>query len=151
MVDSLGATRRGPFGLTTHRANSCPGPAPCDTVSAMQLELVPRKDKGPDGKPEKVPDAGSGDSSAASVPSPPEPSRDASNPPQEGGEEGGQEGGQDGGSSRGPKVAQSPAPSSTRQGPNPFAAEVLARELNQAQTEAVVHPPGPLLVVAGAG
>ncbi len=41
-----------------------------------------------------------------------------------------------------------PAPA-TR--PNPFAAEVLARELNGAQTEAVVHPPGPLLVVAGAG
>jgi DNA helicase-2/ATP-dependent DNA helicase PcrA len=35
--------------------------------------------------------------------------------------------------------------------PDPFSAEVLARELNPAQTEAVVHPPGPLLVVAGAG
>jgi DNA helicase-2/ATP-dependent DNA helicase PcrA len=33
----------------------------------------------------------------------------------------------------------------------PFGAEELARELNPAQAEAVVHPPGPLLVVAGAG
>ncbi len=35
--------------------------------------------------------------------------------------------------------------------PQPFSAEELARELNPAQAEAVVHPPGPLLVVAGAG
>ncbi|MFL5304549.1 MAG: ATP-dependent helicase [Polyangia bacterium] len=35
--------------------------------------------------------------------------------------------------------------------PRPFSAEALARELNPAQAEAVVHPPGPLLVVAGAG
>jgi DNA helicase-2/ATP-dependent DNA helicase PcrA len=33
----------------------------------------------------------------------------------------------------------------------PFSSEALARELNPAQAEAVVHPPGPLLVVAGAG
>jgi DNA helicase-2/ATP-dependent DNA helicase PcrA len=33
----------------------------------------------------------------------------------------------------------------------PFAREALARELNPAQLEAVMHPPGPLLVVAGAG
>jgi len=35
--------------------------------------------------------------------------------------------------------------------PQPFSGEELARELNPAQAEAVVHPPGPLLVVAGAG
>jgi DNA helicase-2/ATP-dependent DNA helicase PcrA len=35
--------------------------------------------------------------------------------------------------------------------PQPFSAEELARELNPAQAEAVVYPPGPLLVVAGAG
>jgi len=35
--------------------------------------------------------------------------------------------------------------------PEPFSAEALARELNPAQAEAVVYPPGPLLVVAGAG
>ncbi|HVT09709.1 MAG TPA: UvrD-helicase domain-containing protein [Polyangia bacterium] len=35
--------------------------------------------------------------------------------------------------------------------PRPFSAEALARELNPAQAEAVLHPPGPLLVVAGAG
>ncbi len=35
--------------------------------------------------------------------------------------------------------------------PRPFSTEALARELNPAQVEAVVHPPGPLLVVAGAG
>jgi len=35
--------------------------------------------------------------------------------------------------------------------PQPFSAEALGRELNPAQAEAVVHPPGPLLVVAGAG
>jgi ATP-dependent DNA helicase UvrD/PcrA len=33
----------------------------------------------------------------------------------------------------------------------PFSPEALARELNAAQVEAVLHPPGPLLVVAGAG
>ena len=33
----------------------------------------------------------------------------------------------------------------------PFSAEALGRELNPAQAEAVLHPPGPLLVVAGAG
>jgi DNA helicase II / ATP-dependent DNA helicase PcrA len=33
----------------------------------------------------------------------------------------------------------------------PFSPEVLARELNPSQVEAVLHPPGPLLVVAGAG
>ena len=35
--------------------------------------------------------------------------------------------------------------------PEPFSPEVLARELNPAQLEAVLHPPGPLVVVAGAG
>jgi DNA helicase II / ATP-dependent DNA helicase PcrA len=35
--------------------------------------------------------------------------------------------------------------------PQPFSREALERELNQAQIEAVMHPPGPLLVVAGAG
>jgi DNA helicase-2/ATP-dependent DNA helicase PcrA len=35
--------------------------------------------------------------------------------------------------------------------PEPFSAEVLARELNPAQLEAVLHRPGPLVVVAGAG
>src|SRR6202142_540253 len=33
----------------------------------------------------------------------------------------------------------------------PFSPEALARELNPAQVEAGLHPPGPLLVVAGAG
>ena len=106
----------------------------------MQLELVARKDKGPDGKPDKADtgsaDAGSPDSSAATVPPRSEPARDDSNSPQGGPT--------DGGPSRGPRAEQ-------RQGPNPFAAEVLARELNPAQTEAVVHPPGPLLILAGAG
>ena len=35
--------------------------------------------------------------------------------------------------------------------PQPFSREALERELNEAQVEAVTHPPGPLLVVAGAG
>src|SRR5215510_2696185 len=35
--------------------------------------------------------------------------------------------------------------------PQPFSREVLERELNTAQVDAVMHPPGPLLVVAGAG
>jgi len=35
--------------------------------------------------------------------------------------------------------------------PQPFSREALERELNAAQVEAVMHPPGPLLVVAGAG
>ncbi|HEX3905393.1 MAG TPA: UvrD-helicase domain-containing protein [Polyangia bacterium] len=35
--------------------------------------------------------------------------------------------------------------------PQPFSAEILARELNPAQLEAVLHPPGPMVVVAGAG
>src|SRR5215468_8941137 len=35
--------------------------------------------------------------------------------------------------------------------PQPFSREALERELNPAQLEAVLHPPGPLLVVAGAG
>ena len=35
--------------------------------------------------------------------------------------------------------------------PPPFSREALERELNEAQVEAVMHPPGPLLVVAGAG
>jgi DNA helicase-2/ATP-dependent DNA helicase PcrA len=35
--------------------------------------------------------------------------------------------------------------------PEPFSAEVLARELNPPQLEAVLHRPGPLVVVAGAG
>ena len=35
--------------------------------------------------------------------------------------------------------------------PEPFAAEVLARELNAGQLEAVLAPPGPTVVVAGAG
>ena len=33
--------------------------------------------------------------------------------------------------------------------PAPFSREVLERELNPAQLEAVLHPAGPLLVVAG--
>src|SRR5436190_2107384 len=33
----------------------------------------------------------------------------------------------------------------------PFGREALAKELNPSQLEAVVHPPAPLLVVAGAG
>jgi len=35
--------------------------------------------------------------------------------------------------------------------PQPFSREALERELNQAQVDAVMHPAGPLLVVAGAG
>ena len=35
--------------------------------------------------------------------------------------------------------------------PEPFSPEVLARELNPAQLEAVLRPPGPMVVVAGAG
>ncbi|HVZ75544.1 MAG TPA: UvrD-helicase domain-containing protein [Polyangia bacterium] len=35
--------------------------------------------------------------------------------------------------------------------PEPFSREALARELNAAQLDAVIHPPAPLLVVAGAG
>ena len=35
--------------------------------------------------------------------------------------------------------------------PEPFSREALENELNQAQVEAVLAPPGPLLVVAGAG
>ena len=35
--------------------------------------------------------------------------------------------------------------------PQPFSREALERELNAAQVDAVMHPPGPLLVVAGAG
>src|SRR5499427_10064245 len=37
------------------------------------------------------------------------------------------------------------------QKPQPFSREALERELNAAQVDAVMHPPGPLLVVAGAG
>src|SRR5262245_61114152 len=33
----------------------------------------------------------------------------------------------------------------------PFSREALSRELNDAQLAAVLHPPAPLLVVAGAG
>ena len=35
--------------------------------------------------------------------------------------------------------------------PQPFSREALERELNAAQVDAVMYPPGPLLVVAGAG
>ena len=35
--------------------------------------------------------------------------------------------------------------------PQPFSREALERELNEAQVDAVMHPPGPLLVIAGAG
>src|SRR5882757_7147809 len=35
--------------------------------------------------------------------------------------------------------------------PEPFSREALERELNGPQLEAVVYPPAPLLVVAGAG
>src|SRR5215467_602109 len=35
--------------------------------------------------------------------------------------------------------------------PQPFSREALERELNASQVDAVMHPPGPLLVVAGAG
>src|SRR6478609_5657010 len=41
------------------------------------------------------------------------------------------------------------APAATK--PEPFSREALERQLNGAQVEAVLHPPGPLLVVAGAG
>jgi len=44
-----------------------------------------------------------------------------------------------------------PAPERVEQGPSPFSPEVLARELNPAQLEAVLRPPGPMVVVAGAG
>src|SRR5215813_1276002 len=43
------------------------------------------------------------------------------------------------------------AASAPGQDGGPFSADRLARELNPAQLEAVVHPPAPLLVVAGAG
>ena len=43
------------------------------------------------------------------------------------------------------------APEPTEKRPAPFSPEVLARELNPAQLEAVLHPPGPMVVVAGAG
>src|SRR5581483_3012772 len=46
-----------------------------------------------------------------------------------------------------PPVAKAPPPT----GPGPFAREVLERELNAPQLEAVIHPGAPLLVVAGAG
>jgi DNA helicase-2/ATP-dependent DNA helicase PcrA len=44
---------------------------------------------------------------------------------------------------------QEPGPARPRH--EPFSREALARELNPSQLEAVVHPPAPLLVVAGAG
>jgi len=52
-----------------------------------------------------------------------------------------------------PDVAyeQPPAPAPARPRHEPFSRESLARELNGAQLEAVVAPPAPLLVVAGAG
>src|SRR6266576_1560692 len=40
---------------------------------------------------------------------------------------------------------------SARSRPEPFARETLARELNPSQLEALMYPPAPLLVVAGAG
>jgi DNA helicase-2/ATP-dependent DNA helicase PcrA len=43
------------------------------------------------------------------------------------------------------------SPEVQRDRPGPFSREVLERELNTAQLEAALHPPGPLLVVAGAG
>ena len=43
------------------------------------------------------------------------------------------------------------APEPTEKRPAPFSPEVLARELNPAQLEAVLRPPGPMVVVAGAG
>jgi DNA helicase II / ATP-dependent DNA helicase PcrA len=43
------------------------------------------------------------------------------------------------------------AASDAQSKPQPFSREALERELNEAQVEAVMHPPGPLLVVAGAG
>ena len=46
---------------------------------------------------------------------------------------------------------QPPAPAPARPRHEPFSRESLARELNGAQLEAVVAPPAPLLVVAGAG
>jgi DNA helicase-2/ATP-dependent DNA helicase PcrA len=49
-----------------------------------------------------------------------------------------------------PGLPTAAVPSSREDG-GPFSAELLARELNPAQLEAVLHPPGPLLVVAGAG
>src|SRR3954469_4066043 len=47
--------------------------------------------------------------------------------------------------------AATAAPEPTEKRPAPFSPEVLARELNPAQLEAVLHPPGPMVVVAGAG
>jgi len=42
-------------------------------------------------------------------------------------------------------------PPNTADRPQPFSAEVLERELNAGQLEAVLAPPGPTVVVAGAG
>jgi DNA helicase-2/ATP-dependent DNA helicase PcrA len=48
-------------------------------------------------------------------------------------------------------VAHEAEPRPTPRRHEPFSREALARELNPAQLEAVVHPAAPLLVVAGAG
>ena len=47
-----------------------------------------------------------------------------------------------------PEVA---SPEGRERRPEPFSADVLARELNPPQLEAVLHPPGPMVIVAGAG
>jgi len=46
---------------------------------------------------------------------------------------------------------ETPMPADGPTRPAPFSPEVLARELNPAQLEAVLRPPGPMVVVAGAG
>jgi DNA helicase-2/ATP-dependent DNA helicase PcrA len=50
-----------------------------------------------------------------------------------------------------PSSPAAPAPAAGRDPAAAFSREVLARELNPAQLDAVMHPPGPLVVVAGAG
>jgi DNA helicase-2/ATP-dependent DNA helicase PcrA len=47
-----------------------------------------------------------------------------------------------------PEVA---SPEGRERRPEPFSADVLARELNPPQLAAVLHPPGPMVIVAGAG
>src|SRR5580698_8209677 len=50
-----------------------------------------------------------------------------------------------------PEVSEPSNVAETARRAEPFSPEALARELNPAQVEAVLHPPGPLLVIAGAG
>src|SRR5580692_7863873 len=49
------------------------------------------------------------------------------------------------------EVSEPSSVADTARRAEPFSPEALARELNPAQVEAVLHPPGPLLVIAGAG